>query len=1389
MSLYVDMLPGGGVKWERNLETADTWICVICIRGGSVMKRKKMLNKGLAFALAAAMVFSPYFGVPASASEPTNVGQENSFQTDASGEGQNTELTGSGEDGTSKLEDGTGEPGTGGPEDGTGEPGTGEPEDGTGENETGEPENGTGENETGEPEDGTGVGETGEPEDGTGEPGTGEPEDGTGETGTDELEDGTGENETDKSEDGTGENEISEDTETIIPGSEESLPAVNALAVNRAAAGPFSGGTGTAEDPYIISDVDGLKAFAASVNGTDGNAANSYKGKYISLTAGATYDLSGIDWTPIGNGSRSGSEAVDNTFQGSFDGAGATVTGVSISGDNWEADQAVGFFGVLDGGTVKNLNLSVSIDVPKNEMAGGAVGLMVNGGTVEGVIVSGTVSALRGNGGIVGRMTKSGTIRQCVNDATIEATGANAGGIVGAAYYTSTGEMFIESCINNGVITSESSVAGGIVGLSAADVKDCANHAAVTGGGYSVGGIVGEQQNYGSVTGCTNNGEVKTTGTGVFGAGGIVGWIRYNGAAGDYPLKGVVEISGNTNTASVTGAGSAGGIVGHIYDAAAVTGNVNQAPAISSSNFAAGIAGSLQKNGGTSGLGDSYTLTVINNVSTTTEANITGPCKDLWAYKNDSHFTVDGNSAAWTAVIEETGEQFASLQTAIDAAADGYTICLQADSYGPIAFDEGEANKTLTIDLKQHKIIASQKGGIEDVGEAVRIGEKASGLTLTIRNGSIENLYGNAGAGYSDGIYAYKGSHNLSLTLEEIRLTTATQSIAVHGENLEQNVTLKKCEVTSTGELGIYYPPMSGTLMIEDTKITAPTGIVVKGGKVNISGSTEITADGPEVIPDDAYEGSTEIPLTLTGDAVYVEGGYEDRDIEVEISGGTFISKNGLAIRRMFEDENIDNDKKCEIAVRGGSFSSVLPEEYCAAGYKPVTESDANGRYTVTAVDPVAEIGTIGYASLADAVTAAVSDDVIKLVDDIDLSEGTQIVVPSAKDITLDLNGHDLELSNIPGKGNIRVEGKLTLMDNTDTEKNGTGDGRLYSESTYSAGGTSTIIQAADSGTFVMESGYIDTVIENDTANNGNFALGLWNDGTIMINGGKIKAGWYAVSTNGTDTQGHSKLIVNGGELISTADYAIYGAQRWGSVEINGGLVYGAAGGIAMNAGNLNVTGGTVTSKGQGDTGDWGDGTGGLENAAIYLNARYNNVDAKISGGTITAEGNAIMLATGTAWDANLQVSGGSFSHEVKEEYCAPGFHPNRNADGTYSVHEHVRDSGTVTKPATETETGIRTYKCTICGAEMGTEVIPATGKPEEPSQPETPGTGDSDSGSSGGSGSSGHSGSGTSNKSTVTAAATGDSTNIWPWIILLVLAAGGGATVVVLQKKRKTEK
>lgn len=308
----------------------------------------------------------------------------------------------------------------------------------------------------------------------------------------------------------------------------------------------------------------------------------------------------------------------------------------------------------------------------------------------------------------------------------------------------------------------------------------------------------------------------------------------------------------------------------------------------------------------------------------------------------------------------------------------------------------------------------------------------------------------------------------------------------------------------------------------------------------------------------------------------------------------------------------------------------------------------------------VAKTGDKEYATLqqaADAATAA--GQTVTLINDVDLTTGSYLEVHKWLDIVHDMNGHSIKGANADHK-NICVSGKLTLMD---SKENSTG--KIYAETPYQEGVyDKPLVQVDNNGQFVMESGHINSV----PAGNHQFVIGAYYNSKVTINGGTIESGWYAINGSNDEYQ-NTTITINGGTLVSTSSYAISHPQS-GTLTINSGaVVYGAGGAIDMKRGNLVVTGGIMTSKGIGDTGNWGEGTGNLGKAALNFCAPYGNVKATIKGGTITAEGDAVLIdAQPTEGKTvTLAIEGGTYSSDVSK-YCSPGYTATPNADGTYRV-------------------------------------------------------------------------------------------------------------------------
>lgn len=221
------------------------------------------------------------------------------------------------------------------------------------------------------------------------------------------------------------------------------------------------------------------------------------------------------------------------------------------------------------------------------------------------------------------------------------------------------------------------------------------------------------------------------------------------------------------------------------------------------------------------------------------------------------------------------------------------------------------------------------------------------------------------------------------------------------------------------------------------------------------------------------------------------------------------------------------------------------------------------------------------------------------------------------KNITLDLAGQTITAangnSNDKGIGSIQVKSGATLT----LTDSGNG-GKIVSNSAYDAAHGGGVIQVSQGSHFVMNDGTIDTAME-DPVNEGQFGVTVMGTGaSVEINGGTIRAGWYAVSGNGSPGCGGTTITINSGELISTGDYAIYHPQV-GTLRINGGTISGAAGAVSMNGGSLEVNNGTLQYTGDGNTGDWGDGTGGDGNAVFSFGAEYNPVNVVLNNGRFIA--------------------------------------------------------------------------------------------------------------------------------------------------------------------------
>ena len=237
---------------------------------------------------------------------------------------------------------------------------------------------------------------------------------------------------------------------------------------------------------YTVYNADGLMNVAELVNGgkTD-----------INITLDKNIDLTGKVWTPIGTD-------YDNSYTGTFDGGGHTITGLTVTTN----DEYAGLFGYLGNfgkfGTVKNVVMD-GIQITCNHRSGYAGGVAgYSRGTIENCSVSGSVSGTVSVGGVVGAQ-RDGSITGCSSSATVKGT-LNVGGVAGQTNSSAT----LTACYATGNVTIEIApkkniAGGGLVGMNAgSSLLACYATGNVTSTGSStgyvhIGGFLGN--NYANV--------------------------------------------------------------------------------------------------------------------------------------------------------------------------------------------------------------------------------------------------------------------------------------------------------------------------------------------------------------------------------------------------------------------------------------------------------------------------------------------------------------------------------------------------------------------------------------------------------------------------------------------------------------------------------------------------------------------------------------------------------------------------------------------------------------------------------------------------------------------------------------------------------------------------
>ena len=339
--------------------------------------------------------------------------------------------------------------------------------------------------------------------------------------------------------------------------------------------------------------VDSGKLLAALVQSVNGE--NDYAGYTIKLTK--NLDLNGIEWTPIGT------KGTSNVFKGTFDGNGATISNLKISGGSY-----VALFGETSGATIKNLTVT---------------------GEVSGEDVA----------GIVAKATDT-TITNCVNKVNVTATAGKAAGI--SASFGGT----ITKCENRGTVaTAAAQPAGGLVAwCNAAVIENCHNYGAVTAGDHGAldsaqaGGLCGNLAAGSTIKNCSNSAVITSANL----AGGVAGRA---GAEN----KTAIVVEKFTNTGAIKGTYAAG-IIADAKNVSIKESNVSGT--ITGSEIASGLFGRLRTGEITTSVVDAtvtksgengYKGQYVGVIAGTVAMNLTGEARtdDIGCYA-DVTLTING---------------------------------------------------------------------------------------------------------------------------------------------------------------------------------------------------------------------------------------------------------------------------------------------------------------------------------------------------------------------------------------------------------------------------------------------------------------------------------------------------------------------------------------------------------------------------------------------------------------------------------------------------------------------------------------------------------------------------------------------------------------------------
>ena len=603
------------------------------------------------------------------------------------------------------------------------------------------------------------------------------------------------------------------------------------------------------------------------------------------------------------------------------------------------------------------------------------------------------------------------------------------------------------------------------------------------------------------------------------------------------------------------------------------------------------------------------------------------------ATKQESDFD---NSAKTVAV---SGGTFSSAVSA-DLCAEGCTPIANTDGTHGVAsgvayvagkgfdtlqaaIDAAQDGETVTLltDATEDATIAAGKNITLDLGGKTLTNTNASKATLTIAKGATATVKNGSivgGTGY------YTIDSYGTATLEDVTATAGnTDSSMIRNDG------------TLTIESGSYSGGLDVVKSEEDSTLT------INGGKFELSHAVKygytavILVYGNTTITDGEFVCSATTP-NWASPKVVMTGEVAGHPSFTKITGGSFVNKySGGSIFHGYTPATSDN-----FEVTGGTFNKKVSDGFFADGYTCVKNSD--GTYGIATA--IAQVGGTRYTSLQAAINAVKkAGKTVQLLND----TTENITINASKQITLDLNGHTLNGGTGTAKAAILNKGNVTI---TDTSANKTGtikrdDQGIEGETSYYV--------IKNIGTMVIDQANVANNSGYKKANSSGSMVGsslICNgdddpQASLTINGGTFNQPNFLVVKNGTN----GTLTVNGGTLTSNHS----AVQNWNKAQILGGSLIGQ---IWTDAWVEGAIGETIIGGDAQFTGE----------IVVDITGEVPPT-LKIEGGSLDVTSWRVTSAAAAA-NATVAVSGGTFTAAVPEDYCAAGYAPTDNGDGTYGV-------------------------------------------------------------------------------------------------------------------------